>query len=59
MKNILNGGKGKIKFLFSTDFQLLSVRKNIGGGRGIKNKTLKIKFELVCVVGVQYFKYCT
>ena len=46
-KNVLKGGKGKIKFLFSTNFQLLSVRRNIGGGD--KNKKLKIKFKLVCV----------
>ena len=32
MKNVLNGGKGKIKFLLSPNFQLLSVRKNMGGG---------------------------
>ena len=34
MKNILNGGKEKIKYMFSTNFQLLSVRKNNGGGGG-------------------------
>jgi hypothetical protein len=43
-----------MKFLLSTKFQLLSVRKTWGG-----DKKLKIKFKLVCVVGVQYFKYCT
>ena len=32
MKNVLNGRKGKIKFLCSTNFQLLSVRKNTGEG---------------------------
>jgi hypothetical protein len=36
MKNILNGVKEKIKYMFSTNFQLFSVRKNNWGG-GIKN----------------------
>jgi hypothetical protein len=30
-KNVLNGGRENIKFLCSTNFQLLSVGKNTGG----------------------------